>query len=292
MDNNIKITTIKDKDYPDQLKKIKNAPKIIYYQGKLPKKEFCFAVVGTRRPSLYGKQAVLEITEQLAESGLIIVSGLAPGIDTLAHKTATELNKRTIAVLGTGLDEKSIYPKENIGLAKKILMTGGCLMSEYPPGTRGTKFTFPQRNRIIAGLSLGILVVEAKEKSGALITANYAFNQKKKVFAVPGSIYSKNSSGPHYLIKKGAFLTESAQDILEKINLPSPQGVNKINNTREENKEEKIILNALKKQTLSIDKIIETTKIPTNKVLSTLAILEIKGKVKNLGQNIYAISNR
>ncbi|GAI30595.1 unnamed protein product, partial [marine sediment metagenome] len=147
----IKTITIKDKKYLELLKKIINPPEILYVKGELNPNEQCFAVVGTRMCSPYGKQVALEIAGDLAEAGLIIVSGLAPGIDTFAHTAAVERNKRTIAVLGTGLDEKSIYPQSNLKLAQRILETGGCLISEYPPGTPGSKFTFPQRNRIISG---------------------------------------------------------------------------------------------------------------------------------------------
>ena len=283
----IKNISIEDKNYPRLLKKIKDPPKVLYYLGEIKPKENCFAIVGTRRFSPYGKQVALEIAGDLAEAGLTIVSGLAPGIDTFCHRAAIEKKKRTIAVLGTGLDEKSIYPKSNLKLVKKILEFGGCLISEYPPGTSGAKFTFPKRNRIISGLSLGVLVVEAPEKSGALITAEYAFSQKRKVFAIPGSIYSKTSKGCHYLIKKGAKLVENANDILRELQLPEltlPGGV------QGETAEENLILEALKEEALYIDKIIEKTKLPAKKVASTLAILEIKGKVRNLGGNIYALA--
>ncbi|MEK7519373.1 MAG: DNA-processing protein DprA, partial [Patescibacteria group bacterium] len=215
-----------------------------------------------------------------------IISGLAPGIDTFAHQITTEKRGRTIAVLGTGLDEKSIYPQSNLKLAREIVKTGGCLISEYPPGTHGSKLTFPQRNRIVSGLSLGVLVVEAKQKSGALITANYAFSQKRKVFAVPGPIHSSNSKGPHYLIKKGAKLVESADDILKELNLPFAK--NKI--IEGETEEERLILRVLNEESLYIDKIIEKTKFSTPITASTLAILEIKGKVRNLGGNIWTLS--
>jgi len=292
----IQKITIEDKNYPGQLKKIKNAPKVLYFRGKILQnktwegkpKELCFAVVGTRRCSFYGKQVALEIAGNLAEAGLTVVSGLAPGIDTFAHTAVAEQEKRTIAVLGTGLDEKSIYPKENIELARKIIELGGCLISEYPPGTRGTRFTFPERNRIISGLSLGTLVVEAKEKSGALITANYAFSQKRKVFAVPGTIYASNSQGPNLLIKRGAKLVDNANDILEELNLPTRLASQMLaggSQTLEEN----LILDTLKEQALHLDKIIEKTKLETAKVASTLTVLEMKGKVRNLGGNIYAL---
>jgi len=273
------------------LKRISYAPKILFVQGKLIPEEKCFAVVGTRIPSSYGKQVAAEISADLANAGLTIVSGLAPGIDTISHQAVVEENKRTVAVLGTGLDESSIYPKENIPLTRKIIESGGCLISEYPAGTRGTQFTFPKRNRIISGLSLGVLVVEAKQKSGALITASWAKSQKRKVFAVPGSIYSSVSKGSHYLLKNGAQLTENAADILKELNLGLTENLaEKI--IIGENEEEQLILAALKEGALYIDKIIEKTKLPARTVAATLAILEIKGIVKNIGGNIYGINHK
>ena len=283
----IKTISIKDKNYPKLLKEIRQAPKVLYYKGKIKSDENCFAVVGTRMCSAYGKQVALEIAGDLADAGLTIVSGLAPGIDTFSHQAVVERKKRTIAVLGTGLDEKSIYPQSNIKLAKKIIETGGALISEYPPGTRGTNFTFPQRNRIISGLSLGVLVIEAKQKSGALITANWAEIQKRKIFAIPGPIHSLNSKGCHYLIKRGARLVENANDILRELNLPfATRPVLAQGDT----KEESLILEALKEEALYIEKIIEKTKLSAAVVASTLANLEIKSKVRNLGANIYALS--
>jgi len=285
----IKEINIEDKNYPKLLKKIKNPPKILYYRGKMEPEENCFAVVGTRRYSYYGKQMALEIAGGLAEAGLVIVSGLAPGIDTFSHSAAVERNKRTIAVLGTGVDTESIYPKSNLKLAERILEIGGCLVSEYPPGTPGSKITFPQRNRIISGLSFGVLVVEAKAKSGALITASWARKQQRLVFAVPGPIHSLNSKGPHILIKKGAKLTESVDDILRELNLP--QKTTGVLFAEGKNADENLILNALKEEILYIDKIIEETKMPAPRVASALAILEIEGKVRNLGGNLYAINH-
>jgi len=285
----IKEISIKDKEYPKLLKEIKDAPEILYVRGELNPDEQCFAVVGTRMCSPYGKQVALEIAGDLAEASLTIVSGLAPGIDTFAHTAAVERNRRTIAVLGTGLDEKSIYPQSNLKLAQRILGTGGYLISEYPPGTPGSKFTFPQRNRIISGLSIGVLIIEAKQKSGALITANWAKKQGRKIFAVPGPVHSLNSKGPHYLIKNGAKLVENANDILKDLNL----GLLKLDFNKAikgENEEENLILEVLKEEPLDINKIIEKTKLPVAKIAGTLAILEIKDKVRDLGRNIYAIN--
>lgn len=295
----IKTLHIRDKNYPKLLKQIKDPPEVLYYRGEILPDENCFAIVGTRRCSPYGKQVALEIAGDLAEAGLTIVSGLAPGIDTFAHLAALEAGKKTIAILGTGLDEKSIYPKSNLKLTKKIVESGGCLISEYPLGTPGSKFTFPNRNRIISALSLGVLVVEAKpplpkfwsggkEKSGsgAIITAHHAFEQKRKVFAIPGSIYSSNSRGCHYLIKKGAKLIENANDILTELNLPE---ITRPGLVDDGNREENLILEVLKEEALYIDKIIEKTKLPAARVASALAILEIKRKVRNLGGSIYCL---
>lgn len=284
----IKTISIENKNYPKLLKEIKNPPPLIYYVGTLPK-ENCFAIVGTRKCSDYGKEVAWQIAKELAEAGLIIVSGFAPGIDTVSHKAAIESKKPTVAVLGTGLDRKSIYPKSNLKLIDKILENGGCLISEYPPGTPGRKYTFPKRNRIISGLSLGVLVVEARRRSGAIITAEYAFSQKRKVFAVPGSIFSPLSQGCHYLIKRGAKLVEGAKDILETLGMEKEIKKEEIQG---ETEEEDLILKVLKEGAMDIEKIIEKTKLSAAKVAGVVAILEIKGKVKNLGGNTYAISNR
>ena len=219
----IQVVSIKDKGYPEALKKIPRAPEKLYFKGKLLPNEKCFAIVGTRLCTSYGEKAATKISEDLTEKNFTIVSGLATGIDTYSHLAVVKKRKRTIAVLGTGLDEKSIYPKSNIELSRKILETGGCLVSEYPPGSRGSKFTFPERNRIISGLSVGVLVIEAKQKSGALITANWAKKQGVQVFALPGSIYSLNSKGCHYLIKNGAKLIENSDDILKQLKTTQKQ---------------------------------------------------------------------
>ncbi|MEK7124430.1 MAG: DNA-processing protein DprA [Patescibacteria group bacterium] len=286
----IKEIKIEEKNYPESLKKISDAPEVLYYRGIFPENnENLFAIVGTRRPSPYGQQATIQIAGDLTDAGFAIVSGMAPGIDTFAHKICVDKNRRTIAVLGTGLDEKSIYPRSNLQLSKEIIKNGGCLISEFPPGTRGTKFTFPRRNRLISGLSLGVLVVEAKEKSGSLITAGYAKIQRKKLFAVPGPVFVLNSKGPNKLIKEGATLTEGAQDILDVLGIESQKfAVPQI--FAAENKQESAILTALSQGSLNIDKIIETTKLNASEVSASLALMEISGKIRNLGGNTYSIN--
>ena len=288
MQEYIEKITIDDKNYPADLKKIKNPPKILYFRGEIKQNEPLFAVVGARNCSSYGKQATIDIAGNLAEAGLTIVSGLAPGIDSFVHWATIERGKRTIAVFGTGVDKQSIYPSENMRLAEKILETGGLLISEYPPGTQGTRWTFPQRNRIISGLSLGVLVIEAKQRSGALITADCAFEQDRKVFALPGSIYSLNSKGPHFLIKKGANLIENSNDILKELNLTLAEN-NDTNEIGGQNAEENLILNILEEGGLHIDQIIKTTKLSAAKTAGILAILEMEEKIRNLGGNIYAL---
>jgi len=285
----IKSITIENPKYPESLKRIPSAPKILYYRGILPtENEVCFALVGTRHPSVYGQQAALQISGELVDQGITVVSGLAPGIDTFSHKAVVEKQKRTIAVLGTGLDEKSIYPQTNLILSRKIIECGGCLISELPPGTSGSRFSFPRRNRIISGISCGVLIVEAKEKSGSLITAGFAKKQNKKLFAIPGPIYSSNSSGPNKLIKTGAILVENSNDILKELNLKQLELIKE--KIEAENPEEKIILEVLKEGSLHIDKIIEKTKLNASIAVSTLALMEVSDKVRSLGGNIYSLN--
>ena len=285
----IKEVKITDKEYPELLKKISDAPGVLYYRGTLPNKdEKCFAIVGTRRPSDYGQRATLQIAGELADVGLIIVSGMAPGIDTFAHKISVEKGARTIAVLGTGLDEKSIYPQTNLQLSREILKNNGCLISEFEPGTPGYPNNFRQRNRIISALSLGVLVIEAKEKSGSLITAGFAKMQNKKLFAVPGPIFSLNAKGPNKLIKEGATLVESAQDILDILGIEPQKVLPKL--FVAENEQERAILAVLTEESLYIDKIIEKTKLSPSQIATSLALMEISGKIRNLGGNTYTLN--
>jgi DNA processing protein len=286
----IKQVKIEDADYPELLKQISGAPKVLWYRGILPSPiEICVAVVGTRRPSPYGQQATLQLAGDLANAGVTIVSGMAPGIDTFAHKICVEKGRRTIAVLGTGLDEKSIYPQTNLVLSREIIKHGGCLISELSPHEHGSKFTFPRRNRIISGLSLGVVVIEAKEKSGSLITADYARKQQKKIFAVPGPIFVLNSAGPNKLIKKGATLVESAEDILDVLGIESASAKASADFDAA-TPQEVAILTALKEGSLYIDAIIATTKLNASSVATTLALMEISGKIRNLGGNTYSLN--
>ena len=209
---------LKHKNYPQLLKEIYDPPEKLYLLGKLKSKEkYPLAVVGTRRISSYGRQITMSLVKALSQAGLTIISGLALGTDGLAHQTALDVSGRTIAVLGSGLD--IIYPSAHKKLAQEIIKSGGAVVSEYPLNTRPSKWTFPARNRIVAGMCLGTLVIEAPKRSGALITARFALEQGREVFAVPGSIYTENSAGCHILIKMGAKPVTKPEDILESFNL-------------------------------------------------------------------------
>ncbi len=287
MEENIQFSSCGEKNYPEPLKLIPNHPRIIYYRGDLNfNKNLAIAVVGTRRCSDYGKQTTIEFVNRLSEAGFTIISGLAKGIDSIAHRTALENKTKTIAVLGSGIDKKNFYPKENIRLMERILESGGAIISEYPPGTKPEKYHFQERNRIISGLSQAILVVEAKEKSGALITANFGFSQKKPVFSVPGSIYNKNSLGCHGLIERGAKIAYSPEIILNNFGIILTSKKNIAGKT----KEEEAIINLLKKGALHIDKIIQASKISAPKIISSLTELEFEGKIKNLGGNFFSLN--
>jgi len=217
----ISLITIQDKNYPKLLKEIYAPPQLLYIKGTIePKDDFSIGIVGTRKLSSYGHEITPLITSDLAQAGLTIISGLAKGIDTLAHQATIKTKGRTIAVLGSGVDKKSIYPAINRQLAEEISQNGA-VISEYPINTEPLVQHFPQRNRIISGLSLGILVIEAPEKSGALITAKDALEQNRDVFAIPGHIFSNNSLGTNNLIKLGAKLVSNANDIIEELNLPN-----------------------------------------------------------------------
>jgi DNA processing protein len=272
-----------EEDYPDALKQIYDPPAFLFVKGELKKQDaFSIAIVGTRQPSNYGKLTTERFTRELAQAGFAIVSGLAYGVDTLAHKIAVEAGGRTIAVLGSGGDV--IYPNENRGLAKKIA-SSGALVSEFPLGTDPDRNNFPRRNRIICGLSLGTLVIEAGAKSGALITAAMALDQGREVFAVPGNIDSPKSIGANELIKQGAKLAASVQDILEEIQPQFKLNLQFEKKPQEElnlSEPEKIIFNLISHEPMHIDAIAAASGTPTSLTLSRLLSLELKNLVRQL----------
>ncbi|MDI6815405.1 MAG: DNA-processing protein DprA, partial [Dehalococcoidales bacterium] len=213
----VKVVTWHDPAYPSRLREIYDYPPLLYIRGSLlPEDEWCLAVVGTRRATVYGRQVTEEIVADLARSKITIVSGLAKGIDSLAHQSALDAGGRSIAVFACGLD--IVYPSENANLARRIIQQGA-LISEYPLATRPKADNFPRRNRIMSGLSLGVLIIEAGETSGAMITARLALEQNREVFAIPGSILSPASRGTNHLIQEGAKLVRDYTDILEELNL-------------------------------------------------------------------------
>lgn len=284
--NEIKTISAQSTNYPALLKQIPDKPEQLFLRGEILGDEQFFAIVGTRKATNYGKEIAFSFAKQLAKEGLTIVSGMAVGIDTFAHQGTLEGGGKTIAVLGTGLDQKTIYPQTNIKLAQDILQKTGALISEYPQGAHGARFTFLQRNRIIAGMSLGVLVVEAKIKSGALNTANWTKKYKKPLFVVPGSVFSANSRGCHLLLKQGAILIDNVNDILKVLNLPEQA---KQKTVRPRNVQEKIICDVLQQGALNADQIIEKTGLAPQDVSRCLSVLELEERIKCLRGNTYAL---
>ncbi len=284
----IRLITWKDEDYPYNLRHVDNPPFLLFVKGSLmPQDEWAIAVVGTRKPSVYGREATRFLVEPLARNGITIVSGLAKGIDGLAHQVALEAGGRTIAVLGSGLDV--IYPPEHKALAQAIA-ENGALVSEYPLGTPPEATNFPPRNRIISGLAKGVLVVEAGESSGALITAEFALEQDREVFAVPGSIFYKTCRGTNRLIQQGAKLVLSVEDILEELNISAVKAKEEVRAAVPTTDTESLILSHLSSEPTHIDEIKRATGLSISEVSSTLAIMEIKGLVRQVGGMHYVLA--
>lgn len=276
----VSVLTLEDKDYPELLKNIYDPPPVLYIKGKgFKKEEKMIGIVGTRRASRYGKEVAKKLAFELSQLGMTIVSGMAIGIDTCAHQGSIEAKGKTIAVLGCGVDV--VYPPQNRGLAKEI-ESCGALLSEFSLGTETEKGSFPRRNRIISGLSLGVIVVEGHYDSGAMITAKLALEQGREVFAVPGQIELEQSKGPHWLIKQGAKLVESVEDVLEELNIKDPRPTT--HDLRPEQKrdysnlsaEEQKIVSVLSLEPKHIDRIAADSKLPISQVSSLLMMLEVK----------------
>lgn len=287
----INLITYQDPVYPKLLLETARFPAILYFIGQLPQAdEICLGVVGTRKISNYGRTIMPTLLEPLINSGISIVSGLAYGIDALAHELSVNLNKKTIAVLGGGLDSKSLYPQNHSLLAQKIIENNGCLISEYPPLTPSLKHHFISRNRIISGLSLGTLIVECNLNSGSLITAQHALEQNRQVFAVPGPIYSENSQGPHSLIKMGARIVTKAEDILEDLNLPTIISEQETKHLFGNSPSENLLLKHLTREPITLNELIKKSGLDSSQAISTLTFLEMKGKIRNLGGQQYILS--
>ena len=282
-----------DPAFPNNLKEIYDAPPLLYVRGKLvPDDEWALAVVGTRRATPYGREVTERLVSDLAQNRMTVVSGLARGIDSVAHRAALAAGGRTIAICACGLD--IIYPSENKGLAREII-ENGALISDYPLGTPPKAENFPQRNRIMSGMSLGVLVIESMERGGSLITAATALQQDREVFAVPGSILSPTSRGTNALIRSGAKAVLEINDIFEELNfIRAPQQLALSSD------EETLLLDDIQSHLLDqmaagpihIDELCRQSRLPVSQVSSTLTILELKGIVKHLGNMNYGITEK
>lgn len=277
-------------NYPELLREVYDPPFCLFVRGKFKPDNFSLAVVGTRKFSPYGRQITEELVRDLANQGVTIVSGLALGIDCIAHDTTLKVGGKTIAVLGSGINKRHIYPAQNKDLAERIIKSGGALISEYPPGTLPSRFTFPRRNRIVAGMSLGTLVVEAPEGSGALITSQYALDSGREIFAVPQNITALNAFGPNELIKNGAHPVSKATDILDTLNLQDVKKYIANQAIIPDSPTEATILANLSREPIHVDELIKKSKLDSSTINATLTLMEMKGKVKNIGAMQYVLS--
>lgn len=285
----IKVVSLLDRDYPANLRQISDAPPVLYYKGSLvPEDDLALAVVGARYATAYGRQVTEKLVFDLAAAGLTIVSGLARGIDSVAHQSAIEAGGRTIAVLGSGVD--LIYPPENKGLADQITRHGA-IVSEFPLGFPSVPSNFPARNRIISGLSLGVLVSEAASDSGSLITAGCAAEQSREVFAVPGPVNSKMSVGANNLLKEGVHPVTEAADILQVLDIERKKRQIDVKESplrgQPADKTENRILGVLDGQSKHIDVIVRESGLAVDAVSAALSLMEIRGLVKNYGSGIW-----
>ena len=285
----VSAITLLEPEYPTWLQHIQSPPAVLYVRGSLePQDELALAVVGTRRATRYGLEVTRRIVPELVRAGVTIVSGLALGIDGAAHQAALDAGGRTLAVMACGVDV--VYPREHRLLARAI-SENGALLSEYPPGVQPDARNFPPRNRIISGLSRGVLVVEAGEKSGALITAQFALEQGRETFAIPGSVFSCQSRGTNGLIQRGeAKLVLSADDILEELALQRSAAQLEMRLAMPVDDLEKQVLSAVSAEPLHIDELSRTLGLPVAALSSVLMTLELKGLVHSSGQFYSAIT--
>jgi DNA processing protein len=284
----IQVITWDDPDYPPNLRQIYNAPPLLYVRGRLEKRdEWAVAVVGTRRASVYGKEAARMIATGLAGAGVTVVSGMARGIDSVAHRTCLDTGGRTVAVLGCGVDV--VYPRENASLAAEIAEKGA-VVSEYALGTPPEASNFPPRNRIISGLTLGTVVIEAGSRSGALITADFAAEHGREVFALPGNVFARGSRGTNELIQQGAKLVTNVADVLEELNLTMVSEQAQVRAVIPENDTEALLLEQLSSEPLHVDRLSRTVQLPIAQVSSTLTLMELKGMVRQVGGMNYVLA--
>lgn len=277
----IQVLTWEDEAYPARLKEIDQPPPVLYLRGELkPEDTWAVAIVGTRRITAYGRQVTEEVASALARDGITIVSGLARGVDSVAHQAALEAGGRTLAVLGSGVDR--IYPPEHRRLGEQVIAQGA-LVSDYPLGTPPDANNFPPRNRLISGLSLAVIVVEAGATSGALITAAFAADQGREVFAVPGNINAPSSQGTNRLVRDGAHPLLDVQDVLEVLNLTMVTEQRVARAVLPADATEARLLQVLGRQPLHVDDIRLQTGMPIEQVSAALALMELKGMVRQVG---------
>lgn len=281
----IQIITIEDSDYPTRLKSIEQPPPVLYIRGQMVDSDnYAVSIVGTRHKTAYGRQVATELASFLARNGITVVSGLARGIDSIAHEAALNANGRTIAVMGSGVDV--IYPQEHRNLSARIIKDGA-LVSNYYPGTQPEGVNFPPRNRIISGLSLAVVIIEAGEKSGALITAEFAVDQGREVFAVPGPIYAPRSKGTNRLIRDGALPLNDFNDLLLAINLDQVAEFRYAKKVIPRSEIEKLLVDTLKNEPMYIDDIKAATGLSMEKISASLVMMELKGLIKKTGNMMY-----
>lgn len=274
------IIKLKFEEFPKALLEIPQPPKTLYMRGKLPPENMIYlAVVGSRRHTSYGKEVCEKLIRGLAGYPIVIVSGLAMGIDSIAHKTALEVGLITLSMPGSGLDNTALHPKTNIKLAQEIVDRGGCLLSELDPSWKATIYSFPQRNRLMAGISKAVLIIEAEEKSGTLITARMATDYNRDVLAVPGSIFSPTSTGTNRLIRQGAVPIRNSKDILEELGFNVDEEEDNKNKYDDCGVEEKKILDILREPTPR-DELIRLSGMNTANANALLSIMEIKELIK------------
>ncbi len=282
------VLTWEDDGYPTALRNIHDPPPVLYVKGALTEVDaWALAVVGTRKATAYGRQVTEQLVGTLARSGLTIVSGLAKGIDAIAHRAALDAGGRTIAVLGCGIDV--IYPSDHRDLAREVV-SAGALISDYPLGTQPEAGNFPPRNRIISGLSMGVLISEAGEDSGALITADYALQQGRDVFAVPGNVLAPSSRGANRLIQDGAKLVMDAEDILAELNLGMATHQAEVREAIPATEAEARLFSFLAAEPMHIDDLCRISRMSIAEVSSNLTLMELKGLVRQVGAMQYAVA--
>jgi len=285
----LKIRQLNKQSFPVGLLEIPQPPHTLFMLGQFPSADTKFlTVVGSRKFSNYGKEACERIIEGLRGYNISIVSGLALGMDSIAHKTALSVGLHTIAIPGSGLNSNVLYPSTNRYLVEKIITSGGALLSEFESDFRATKWSFPQRNRIMAGIADAVLIIEAEEKSGTLITSRMAVDYNKTILAVPGSIFSDNSKGTNQLIAQGATPITNSKDVLSALDIPAREVRDKDTQRIECSKEEARILEILT-EPMPRDLIIAKMQLPTETINSLLSLLEIKGLIKEQVGKIYRV---